>query len=342
MTSPMKTGATSQNVVPPAVLKRFVFLLLDSFSAFDLMAAIEALKDANCQDGVRIYDWQLVSHDGRPVAASNGMHLDVDFGLESLDRRDTLAVLGGDNFECASTLPVVAWLRKQARLGLRIGGISGGVLTLIKAGIMDGHDVTTHWNYRPALQENFDEIYVDRSVFRQSQNRFSCAGGMATIDLMLALIMRDHGESKATWVADNLVCSAPRTEAQEQTISQCMRVGGRNEKVFEAVRIMSKMIETPISPSQIAGELGISVRQLERLFARYLSATPKAYYMSLRLDHARCILLQTNVKVIEVAVATGFSSASHFSKLYKRKFGVSPYQERAFGPDGSGHFGEGK
>lgn len=328
MTKHMRTlpGAAQPDTL--VVPKRYVFLLLRSCSAFDLTAAIEALKEANRLDRTDRYKWLLLSEDGRACPTSNGMNINVDEGLIELDRRDTLIVFGGDAFTESSTLPVMAWLRRQARKGITIGSVSSGVFALLKAGIIPGARVATHWSYRTSLQETHLDVDVGRSIFELEGNRFTCAGGVATIDLFLRLIARDYGAGVATWVADNLVCSTPRTGKEAQTISDSCRSGIRNEKVAKALQIMSDTIEAPLSPSSIADQVGISTRQLERLFLRTVHATPKSYYTKLRVEKARMLLIQTNMKLIEIALACGFNSASHFSKIYKRHYGIPPNEER--------------
>lgn len=310
--------------------KRFAFLLLPGFSAFDLMSAIEVLKDANREANARLYDWLLLSGDGAAVRASNGIEIDVEDGLVDLTRHDRLMVLAGDSFATSATNPIVRWLRRLARFGVVMGGISSGVYALLKAGVMPKEELSTHWSYRTAMQESFPGLDVQRAIFRNERDRFSCAGGVATLDLMLHFVATDHDEDLATNVADSLVLSQPRTASHEQRISQSGRIGARNSKIVQAIEIMEATLETPISPSQIADEIGISTRQLERLFVKYLTRSPKAYYMGLRLEQARSLLLQTDLKVIDVAMACGFNSASHFSKVYVRQFGITPYNERGF------------
>lgn len=316
-------------------LRRYVFLVLSSFSAFDLTAAIEALKDANRLQGSDAYSWRLLSVDGDKVTSSSGLRIEVDGGLEQLNRGDTLVVLNGDDFIGNSTTRVLAWLGVQSRRVARLGAISSGVYTLLKARAIRPVQVATHWTYRSGIQEAFSEIRVGRSIFDVSGSTFTCSGGLGTVDLMLHLIRDDHGLDLATWVSDNLVCSAPRTMTHEQTFSQITRVGDRNRIVADAIRIMQETLEFPIPPSEISRKLGISTRQLERLFARHMNSTPKTYYMRLRMEHARNLLLQTNLQVIEVGIATGFNSPSHFSKIYRKHFGTSPHRERGFSAAGS-------
>ncbi|MBO9436467.1 GlxA family transcriptional regulator [Ruegeria sp. R13_0] len=330
MTQQQKISVKGSQPAKVASSQRYIFLLLRSCSAFDVCAAVEALKDANRTSDDIAYDWVFVSDDGSPCLTSGGIELPVECDLFDLKHRDTLLVFGGEAFAQAATPKVLSWLRKQARIGVTIGGISSGVHTLLKAGVLPNEGITTHWNYRSVLQEQFEDIDIGRALYSLNGNRFTCAGGLATVDLMLHLIARDNGAETATWVADNLVCSAPRSASQEQTISQCSRIGDRNTKVSEAVDIMLDTLETPISPSQIADEVGISTRQLERLFNRHMNVSPKVYYMRLRIEKARMMLLQTNLKTIEVAIACGFNSPSHFSKIYRKHFGMSPYRERGF------------
>jgi transcriptional regulator GlxA family with amidase domain len=308
--------------------KRYVLLLLKSFSAFDLISVIESLKEANRKDATKLYEWALLSENGKPCTASTGMAINVDDALITLDRRDTLIVLGGEEFISASTLRVLAWLQRQARFGLTIGGISSATFALAKAGILRESEIVTHWSFRSSMQETLSEFDVICSIFSMREKRFTCAGGAATLDLMLQLISREQGAEVATWVADNMVCSLPRTGAYEQRISQATRIEERNTKVFEAIQIMHNALEIPISLPVIAKDVGISIRQLERLFSKYLRATPMAYYMKLRLERARSLLIQTDMKIIEVAIASGYDSASQFSKLYKKQFGITPHQER--------------
>lgn len=310
--------------------QRFVFLLLPGFSAFDLTSAVEVLKDANREADQPIYEWLLLTETGASSVASSGLEITVHDALIDLTRRDRLVVLAGENYTETATKPVLGWLRRHARMGGTIGGISSGVYPLLCAGALPITEICTHWAYRKPLQESFEGLDVQRDIFRHDDTRFSCAGGAATLDLMLHFVAMDHGQDLATQVADSLVISQPRTAAHEQRISQSGRMGERNGKVAEAVTIMKDTLESPISPSQIANEIGISTRQLERLFLKYLSKSPKAYYMRLRLEFARGLLLQTDMKVIDVAMASGFSSASHFSKVYRRHFDVTPYKERGF------------
>jgi transcriptional regulator GlxA family with amidase domain len=145
---------------------------------------------------------------------------------------------------------------------------------------------------------------------------------------MLSLIAADHGDKLANAVADQQIYSAIRTDQDTQRLSVPTRIGVRHPKLSQVIQMMEANIEEPISPSILAHEAGMSTRQLERLFRRYLSRSPKRYYMELRLEKARNLLMQTDMTVINVALACGFASPSHFSKCYRAHYQTTPYRER--------------
>ena len=159
-------------------------------------------------------------------------------------------------------------------------------------------------------------------------NRFTAAGGVSPIDLMLSIISKDMSQDAANWVADQMIYNSARTEKDGQRLSIPTRIGVRHPKLANVIKMMEENIEEPISPSLLAQEVGMSTRQLERLFRRYLDRSPKRYYMELRLQKARNLLMQTDMSVINVALACGFTSPSHFSKCYRSQYDTTPYRER--------------
>jgi transcriptional regulator GlxA family with amidase domain len=159
-------------------------------------------------------------------------------------------------------------------------------------------------------------------------NRFTAAGGVSPIDLMLSIISKDISQDAANWVADQMIYNSARTEKDGQRLSIPTRIGVRHPKLANVIKMMEENIEEPISPSLLAQEVGMSTRQLERLFRRYLDRSPKRYYMELRLQKARNLLMQTDMSVINVALACGFTSPSHFSKCYRSQYDTTPYRER--------------
>ena len=209
-----------------------------------------------------------------------------------------------------------------------VGGLCTAADVLAKAGLLDGKKATIHWDNSDSFTEEFDEVELTKSVFVLDGKRMTTAGGTSSIDLMLKLIANDHGEDLANAVADQLIYSSIRTDQDSQRLSVPTRIGVRHPKLSTVIQMMEANIEEPISPSILAKDVGMSTRQLQRLFRRYLNRSPKRYYMELRLQKARNLLMQTDMSVINVALACGFASPSHFSKCYRAHYDTTPYRER--------------
>lgn len=308
--------------------RRFIFLLLDRFTMLSFACAIEPLRIANRVLGRQAYVWKLAGESGRETACSNGAAFRLDMGLDEIEREDTVLVCGGIDVQQATTRPILNWLRREARRGAAIGGLCTGAYTVARAGLLDGRRATIHWENQDSFLEEFPDVTLTKSVFVIDGNRMTTAGGTASIDLMLKIIAADHGEDVANTVADQLIYSSIRTDQDIQRLSIPTRIGVRHPKLSQVIQMMEQNIEDPISPADLAADVGMSTRQLERLFRRYLNRSPKRYYMELRLQKARNLLMQTDMSVINVALACGFASPSHFSKCYRAHYRTTPYRER--------------
>ncbi|AHM05014.1 Transcriptional regulator [Roseibacterium elongatum DSM 19469] len=308
--------------------RRFVFVLLDRFTMLCFSSAVEALRIANRMSGRPLYSWVLAGEGGEFAECSAGISFKLDCDLEEINRDDTILVCGGIDVQGATTKRVIGWLRREARKGPVIGGLCTAGYTLAKAGLLDGKRATIHWENQDSFAEEFEEVMLTKSVFVIDGKRITTAGGTASIDLMLKIIAQDHGEDLANLVADQLIYTSIRTDQDTQRLSIPTRIGVRHPKLGQVIRMMEQNIEDPISPAQLATQVGMSTRQLERLFRRYLNRSPKRYYMELRLAKARNLLMQTDMSVINVAMACGFASPSHFSKCYRAHYDTTPYRER--------------
>ncbi|PQO24552.1 AraC family transcriptional regulator [Rhodobacteraceae bacterium WD3A24] len=308
--------------------KRFVFVLLERFSMLSFACAIEPLRITNRISGRELYSWKLAGESGAPVTCSNGIAFRVESDLGELSRDDIVLICGGTEVQRATTRRLLSWLRREARRGVTMGGLCTGSYALAKAGLLDGKRATIHWENQDGFGEEFDEVNLTKSIFVTDGNRYSTAGGTASIDLMLKIVADDYGEELASAVADQLIYSSIRTDQDTQRLSVPTRIGVRHPKLSRVIQIMEQHIEEPISPARLAAEVGMSTRQLERLFRRYLNRSPKRYYMELRLQKARNLLMQTDMSVINVALACGFTSPSHFSKCYRAHYKTTPYRER--------------
>ncbi|KJZ20986.1 GlxA family transcriptional regulator [Loktanella sp. S4079] len=308
--------------------RHFVFVLLNNFTMLSFSAAVESLRIANRTAGKSLYTWSIVSEDGEDAVCSNGCAFRVENGLGETERDDTIMVCGGIGVQIATTKRLLNWLRREARKGATIAGLCTAGYSIAKAGLLDGKRATIHWENHDSFLEEFEDVTLTKSVFTIDGNRITTAGGTASLDLMIKLIADDHGEDLANAVADILIYSAIRTDQDTQRLSIPTRIGVRHPKLSRVIQMMEQNIEEPISPATLATDVGMSTRQLERLFRRYLSRSPKRYYMELRLQKARNLLMQTDMTVINVALACGFASPSHFSKCYRSHYDTTPYRER--------------
>ncbi|MEO1138266.1 MAG: GlxA family transcriptional regulator [Pseudomonadota bacterium] len=308
--------------------KRYVFLLIPGFSMLGFTCALEALSLANRHSSGRIfYEWQLLSADGAPARAWNGITVEVGGALEELRRDDTLVVCAGVDAAAGSTREVLAWLRRETRKGISFGALSSGAYTLALAGLIAGKRVSTHWEYVDALTETLPQVSVQDTIYSVDGRIFTCAGGASSMDLMLHLIHEDYGPKLVEWVAEQMVYTAPREHSHAQRLSLPTRVGRGNRKLTTAIEVMRENIEDPMKLSYLAEVVGVSVRQLERLFLSFLNTSPSKYYLELRLEKARHLLRQTEMSITDISVLCGFSSPTHFSRTYRKVYNVAPSKE---------------
>ena len=308
--------------------RRFVFVLIENFTLLSFSSALDALRIANRMSGKKLYDWIFIGENEEFVSCAAGPQVKLDNSLVELHRDDTILLCGGTAIQESTTKKLIGWLRREARRGLIIGGLCTAAYPMAKAGLLDDKKATIHWENQDSFAEEFLEVELTKTVFVCDGNRYTTAGGTSSIDLLLKIIADEHGEELANAVADQMIYSSIRTDQDTQRLSVPTRIGGRHPKLSKVIQMMEINIEEPISPSILAKDVGMSTRQLERLFRRYLDRSPKRYYMELRLQKARNLLMQTDMSVINVALACGFASPSHFSKCYRAHYDTTPYRER--------------
>jgi transcriptional regulator GlxA family with amidase domain len=313
---------------PRELPQHVALIVVPEFTMMPVTAAVEPLRLANRHAERELYRWSLHSVDGEPVAASNGILTMVNGDLEAIDEHSLAIVCGGLNVQKHADKRLLNWLRKAARRGMTLGAVCTGAHVLAEANVIDGYRCTIHWENLPGFSEAFPELDITGSLFEIDRDRFTSAGGTSALDMMLALIAAQHGPELASAVAELVLHSPIRHHSEHQRMSLPARIGARHPKLVGIIERMEGNLEEPLSPSTLARQAGLSTRQLERLFRRYLDRSPKRYYLELRLKKARSLLLQTDMSVINVALACGFSSPSHFSKCYRAFYGRTPYRER--------------
>lgn len=312
----------------PAQTETIGFLLLPEFPIYAFILAIEALRIANQNAGERLFASYLITADGKPVTAGNGMTVEADLSIADAPFLPTVIVFACNHPERNIKRPVLAWLRRLDRHGALIGAVDTGQFALARAGLLDGITVALHWEAAPLFREHFPGIEVRESLFAIDRNRITCAGGVATLDMMLHLIANRHGRAIAEVVANAFVHGRIRHDSERQRVSADDALGVVNHRLAAIIQTMEAHLETPLSTEALAQKAGISVRQIERLMRETLGETPSRYYLKLRLQAARNHLFYGDMPIQEIAIATGFSSPSVLSRSFKARFGLSPREFR--------------
>jgi len=303
------------------------FLLLPGFSAMGFISALEPLRVANRFRGA-LYRWRVLSLDGGAVQASNGMSVNADGVLgEGEAARLLLIVAGFEPLACYGASLHQA-LRRLDHEGVLLGGIDTGAMVLAEAGLLDGHRATVHWEALEAFKERYPRLQATQELFEIDRRRITCAGGTASIDLMLDLIAQAHGSELAVQVSEQFVLGRIRPRQDHQRMQIASRYGISNKKLVKVIGEMERNTEQPLNTEVLADAVQVTRRQLERLFRLHLDDTPSGFYLRLRLDKARQLLRQTDMSVMEVSVACGFESASYFTRCYRGRFERCPREDR--------------
>jgi transcriptional regulator GlxA family with amidase domain len=305
------------------------FLLIPDFALLGYASAIEPLRAANRLSGRDLYRWSHVAIDGLSATASNGVAIKADCGLNDDIRFDCLFVCAGGNPAAFRHQPTFAWLRQLARRGVRLGGVSGGPYILARANLLAGYRFTIHWEHAPAFLEDYPELDLRRSLYEIDRDRLTSSGGTAPLDMMHALIARDHGSDLALAVSEWFLQTHIREAGGPQRMKLRERLGIAHAPLLRVVGRMEQNLENPVARAELARTAGVSLRQLERLFRLHLGRSLGEHYLGLRLDRARDLLRQTSLSVLETGLASGFASASHFSRAYRARFGHAPRAERS-------------
>ena len=322
----MRVSAKQSATTRPRV---FVFLLVPNLPMMALTSAIEPLRALNRLARIQAYSWRLASLDGEPVSASNGMSLQT-MGLgEALEGADYLLICAGLPSQKAKDRRYLAAIRQAAARGIAIGSLSSGTHLLARAGVLAGYRCTIHWEHIFSFREAFPDLNCTNKLYEIDRDRLTCSGGTAAMDMMLHLIGEHHGTAFAGAVANQFHHERIRDEREDQQGGLQQVLANLPETVRRTIRIMRENVEEPVSLDRIARSVGIGTRQLERLFMRHTGMTPIRYYLRLRIERARELLIYTDHRISDIAVYCGFSATSHLTTWYRRIFGTTPAEVRS-------------
>jgi len=310
---------------------RVALLVEDDFPLAPLSMVLEALRLANWVENRGVFRHEIVSADGAPRTSSCDMPARIAHAVAACPTPDVALVCTGQNSSQIADPGILRWLRRCYREGSRVGAISSGAFVLARAGLLEGRTTAVHWESRAALAEAFPDVTVSGDIFVVDGRLITCAGGISTLDMMVALIETIRGRAVARRVADGLIYHAVREGSAPARIELRHRTGVSNAVLLRALEMMESNLEEPVKLSEISASVGTSLRHLERLFARAFDVSPSQYYMRLRLREAKGLLSQSEVPLVEVALRCGFQNTSHFARRYREVYDLPPSEERRAG-----------
>lgn len=308
---------------------RFGFLVLPQASMLALGGALDALAQANEALERREYEGVLLSCDGLDVPAAGGGAIAVAARFDEVPALDAVIVCADAPLAEAGQDEAVAWLAAQAARGALVGGLGTGAWMLARAGLLRGHRATIHWPYAALFAERYADTVVSDHLHEIDRGRLTCAGGSASLDLLLTWLAQRHGDALGADLLDHFGLEQLRGAGVRQRAPAAARIGGGSPKLAEAVALMEANLGEPLATEDIAQLVGVSRRQLERLFKQHLDALPSRYYLELRLARARRLLSQTSQSILSIGLGCGFSSGPHFSSAYRQHFGITPREQRS-------------
>jgi len=307
---------------------RFGFVLLPEFPLYALVPAIEALRIANQHRGRTVFDWRLISLDGAPVRACSGMTLTVDCGIADIPVCPHVLIFAGNHPMQHFSKPLFSWLRKLARHGSVLGGVDTGAFPLAEAGLLEGYEATVHWETITTFRDRYPGIRTTEQLFTIDRNRITCAGGHATLDLILRLIAGKQGAVLAQIVANSFISPQMRRGVNPQRFEPQQPATSSSRVLTRILQHMEEHLGEPLSAEELARRSGVSVRALSRIMRDRTGEPPMRYYRKVRLQAARNALFYSESPIQDVAVSCGFSSPEVFSRTFRMHFGLSPREFR--------------
>lgn len=312
---------------------QILVLVTPNFNLAATTAFIDPFRAANYLEGHTRYRWMLASAPGGACQASNGLVVETrtlsDLQSEAFD----IVVMSASwTPETGKTPQLLAALRKWARAGSIIGTLDTGAFIVADAGLLRGHRATVHYEHIDAFKELHGDVDVSEDIFVRDEKRFTCSGGIASSDIALHIIRATAGDALANAAARYIFHPSLRPAGTSQNPANGEPLGTHVPgTIRQAIAVMEQHLENALSIPEIAGQVEISHRQLNRLFVRYVGKSPAIYYRDIRLDRARGLVTQTDMPMSEIAIASGFASQVHFSRAYRERFGLSPRTDRVDG-----------
>ncbi|WP_420397260.1 GlxA family transcriptional regulator [Nioella sp.] len=308
-------------------------IVTPSFNSFATLGFIDPFRAANYLEGRRVFRWRLISEQGGICVPSSGVGIETA-AIQDLEGYTPKIVLISSSWtpEVYATKAIQSATRRWRRQGATIAGLDTGAFIMAQSGLLRNRRATVHYEHIDALKETYPETDVLEDLFVFDGPYLSCCGGTAAVDFALHILRETSGQALANAAARYIFHPAVRKlGAWQQPIDRDPFGATVPAIVRQVIQVMEQHLEDPLSIPEVCERVDLSQRQVDRLFAKHIRKSPALYYRDIRLDRARGLVTQTDLKISEIAVASGFASPVHFSRAYKARFGLSPVRDRVEG-----------
>ncbi|WP_292216793.1 GlxA family transcriptional regulator [Mesorhizobium sp.] len=314
----------------------FSLYLGPRFSLHAFSSAVEALRLANEVLESEIYAWRVVSNDGHPVRSSCGPTISVDTSL-----REERGLLGKTGWSpsvaviCGGSHPLTAdrtlhgWLRECRARKVCLVGIASGVFSIAQTGLADGRKCAVHWEQFPSFVEQFPSVTAVQAAYEIDGDTYSCSGGDAAFDMFVQFVKEDYGPLIASRVCEKAVAMKVRQPGDRQRLPLHAGAAIHHDGLLKIIEQMERNLDEPVALEDMAASSCLSRRQVERIFSKQIGRSPARYYLEMRLERAHLLIVNSQLPIVEIAMACGFISASHFSKAYRENYGLAPREARS-------------
>ena len=320
----MKHLAIKDLEIDQPITEKMIVLVMPNASFGSICAVLDPLKVVNTLCNKQIYDWDFQSIDGENIKLSCGATIEVNSAIGETTLCNTLVICGSDDNESYVPKSVSKWIHRQYRLGRKIIAANNDIFSLAEAGILSGEDFAVHWSFLDVFRGLYSHLEPLDQLYVVGDKIFSSTSNLATTELVLTLIQREFGSDLVQSVQDILNFPIIRNPKEGQRIPIPLKYGSRNKAFLNAMEIITNECDEQISIQNLCKEVGVSQRQLQRLFAKYIGQTPRSFLMAHRLKKANDLLLNTNLTMEDVALSVGFYDIANFRNNYKKQYGYLP------------------
>jgi len=289
-----------------------------------LASIIDPLRAANRLSRQPLFKWRIISMSGQAIQLTSGIEINSDAMLNEKENGDLLIVIGGFNHETQINKHNLSALRQAATHFNMIFGVEAGTWVLARAGVISSQRVTTHWEDLENFAFAYPKLQVVAERFVIDQHIWTSGGASPALDMMLRYLRVHQNEPLALDVASAFIYNQTSASSDQQPVVSLGRLEQLEPRLTHAIRLMEINLEEPLTIQEIAEQVNLSVRMLELLSRKHLHTSPGAYYLRLRLQAARRLVLNTKLPLLDISIRSGFRSHAAFSRAFKKHYQSKP------------------